>query len=71
MAQRSGTRPNHAKMARQAGSGPASGNGNSSRAAESPAAAHVNQGPDTLKVRGIQGKVYRIRRLDCSEPLAR
>ena len=35
-----GTSANHAKTLRQGGIGPASGNGNSSKQAESPAAAH-------------------------------
>jgi hypothetical protein len=39
-AHNNGTSANHAKTLRQGGIGPASGNGNSSKQAESPAAAH-------------------------------
>ena len=39
-AQSSGTSPNHAKTDRHGAIGPAIGNGNSSKTAESPAAAH-------------------------------
>jgi len=40
IAQRSGTSPNHAKIERHAGSGPANGNGSSSRPADTTAATH-------------------------------
>jgi hypothetical protein len=43
------------------GSGPARGNGNSSRQAESAAAAHNFQAPRFNKERCIQGRVYSIR----------
>jgi hypothetical protein len=59
IAHNSGTSPNQAKIARQAGIGPASGKGNSSKPAEKPAAAHNFH---TLKDElCIQGRVYRIR----------
>jgi hypothetical protein len=62
----SGTRPNQAKTVRQTGSGPARGNGNSSRAAERTAAAHSFQArnfqaPNFQNARGILRRVYRIR----------
>jgi len=54
MAHSSGTSPNHAKTLRQGGSGPASGNGNSSKAAERTAAAHNIQDRISMSWRGIQ-----------------
>ena len=42
----SGTSANQAKTERQGGIGPASGNGNSSKPADKPAAAHNFQEPD-------------------------
>ena len=59
-AQSSGTSANHAKMARHAGKGPARGNGNSSRPADRPAAAHNFQLPSFPNAICIQGRVYRI-----------
>ena len=52
IAHRSGTRPNHAKMLRQGGMGPASGKGNSSNAADNTAAAHI-----FIECQRIQGGV--------------
>ena len=43
-AQISGASPNHAKTERHGGMGPASGNGSSSKPADSPAAAHKHHG---------------------------
>ena len=61
MAHSRGTKPNQAKTVLLMGSGPASGNGNSSRHAESAAANH-NFHPSKLhKERCIQGRVYSIR----------
>ena len=55
-----GASPNHAKIDRQGGIGPASGNGNSSRPAEITAAAHSIQFFCVKKGVPIQRRVYRI-----------
>jgi hypothetical protein len=54
MAHSNGTSPNHAKTLRQGGSGPAIGNGNSSKAADRQAAAHNFQDRISMSWRGIQ-----------------
>jgi len=52
-AQMSGANPNHANTERHGGNGPASGNGNSSNPAESPAAAHKHHcGTSRLRKKG-------------------
>ena len=56
----SGTSPNQAKIDRQGGIGPASGNGNSSSAAESTAAAHSIHAFCVKTGMRIQRRVYRI-----------
>jgi hypothetical protein len=58
-------------MLRQAGIGPANGNGNSSRPAERTAAAHNFQAPNFQNACFILRRVYRIRRRGAaSEPRA-
>jgi hypothetical protein len=63
-AQSSGTNPNQAKTLRQGGSGPARGNGNSSRAAERTAAAHNFQAPIVVRWYGIQPEFIASRSSD-------
>jgi hypothetical protein len=60
-AQSSGTSPHQAKIERQGGIGPASGNGNSSRAAVRTAAPHIIQVFCFIEIGvRIQRRVYRI-----------
>ena len=62
IAQSKGTNPNQAKTLRQTGSGPASGNGNSSKPADKPAAAQGFQEPASEDEGCILGRVYRTGR---------